>query len=134
MSSERNGIVRYLMHRRHVNIMMRRGMNPDASPERAAAKKSIGSDFKIEWKLDYDDDDDDEYVEKYPDVPRDGRPNGFLNLFVSTGQTEPFVVLDMNDEEQAADFQTFLGENADLSNQADGRRKFHNLLCPRFLL
>ena len=51
MSSERNGIVRYLMHRRHVNIMMRRGMNPDASPERAAAKKSIGCDFKIEWKL-----------------------------------------------------------------------------------
>jgi len=58
-------------------------------------------------------------VEKYPDVPRDGRPNGFLNLFVSTGQTEPFAVLDMNDEEQAADFQTFLGENTDLSNQAN---------------
>ena len=68
-------------------------------------------------------------MEKYPDVPRDGRPHGFLNLIVSTGQREPLAVLDMNDEEQAADFQTFLGENIDLSNQADV--SFHNLLDQR---
>ena len=110
MTTEVELKAQWICTRRELYISSKRGKKLGAAYEDAITSKYVDKQGWVWWKIVYEDDEND-YKEDYPEVPRDGHPDGFLNLFLPIKHDGAFAILDEDDDDQKDDWLNYLDEH-----------------------
>ena len=92
MTTEVEIKAQWICTRRELYISSKRGKRLGAAYEDAIASKYVDKQGWVWWKI-VNQEDEDNYKEDCAEVPRDGHPDGFLNLFLPIKHDGAFAIL-----------------------------------------